>query len=231
MRLVDLSPSIAPTTPGWPGDARYARELRWSVAEGDSVTVATFTTSGHIGSHVDAPKHVREQGAAIEDVSIEHCIGPCLVLDVADLVDAGQQPHGHASFQAIRKRIQAISGDAVVERILLRHYRDSREGWDDHMPGLDPDFVTWFGAQGGKLIGVDLDSFDPMHSTELPAHHAAIDAGIVMLEGLALSAAPQGLAELFAPPVRWEGADAAPVRAVLRVAGEPNASAVLSERP
>jgi len=85
------------------------------------------------------------------------------------------------------------------------------------MPGLDPELVEWFGAQGGRLLGIDLDSFDPTDSKELPAHHAALTHGVVILEGLDLGPAPEGVSELMALPVPWLGADAAPVRAVLRL--------------
>src|SRR5690606_30067737 len=106
-----------------------------------------------------------------------------------------------------------------VERVLLRHARptESRAAeWDPGAPGIDPAFMDWFGDQGGLLVGIDLVSFDPVESTELLAHRAGLAAGTVLLEGLDLSEAPIGWAEVIALPLPWRGADASPVRAVLR---------------
>ena len=217
MRVIDLSPPLSAATPHWPGDQPVERKPHWSIAAGDSVNVATTTTSSHIGAHIDAPSHVRDGAPAIEGTPLDACIGPCLVVDVADLIDRSVEPHRPAPASEVIRRVQRLASGAKAERLLLRHRAEPTQRWDPHMPGLDPALVRWFGTQGARLIGIDLDSFDPASSAELPAHHEAIASGIVILEGLDLSAAPQGPAELFAPPIPWTGCDAAPVRAVLRV--------------
>lgn len=216
VRYVDISPQIAVDTAVWPGDREFQRDARWSLAAGDSVSVSTITTTTHIGAHIDAPSHVREGAPGIESTPIDACLGKCLVADVSDLVDREVWPHGFALADRVRVRITKFFGqDGPVERLLLRHRSAAMMRWDPHTPGVDPELIRWFGEQGGRLLGLDLASFDPERSTELPAHHAAIDAGIVMLEGLDLSRASEGVAQLSALPVPWFGADAAPVRAVL----------------
>ena len=232
MPLYDLSPIVTPETPHWPGDQDFTRAERWRIADGSSVNVGTVTTTSHIGAHIDAPAHVVDGAATAEAIPLDACIGDCLVIDVADLVDRTVTPHGPAPVAAIRARIAqllqrtqqtapahpaaASAGPMAVERVLLRHRSAPGNDWLPDSPGLDPEFVTWFAGQGGRLIGIDLDSFDPLTSKELPAHHAAIAGGVVMLEGLALAAVPEGVGDLAALPVAWAGADAAPVRAVLR---------------
>ena len=59
-------------------------------------------------------------------------------------------------------------------------------------------------------------SLDPEDSKDLPAHHAVRRAGMAILEGLVLDAADEGRYEIIALPLKIEGADASPVRAVLR---------------
>jgi len=63
---------------------------------------------------------------------------------------------------------------------------------------------------------VDAPSLDPEDSKDLPAHHAVRRAGLAILEGLVLDAAGEGRYEIIALPLKIEGADASPVRAVLR---------------
>lgn len=219
VRYIDISPQIEAGTPVWPGDHGFQRESRWTLEAGDSVTVSTVTTTTHVGAHIDAPSHVIQGAPSVESTPIEACIGSCLVVDVSDLVDRTLQPHGFAQAAEVRARIAAMTEQdpacGAIERLLLRHRAEHTAQWDAQTPGVDPELIEWFGEQGGRLLGLDLDSFDPERSTALAAHHAAIEAGIVMLEGLDLSVATEGTAQLFALPIPWLGADAAPVRAVL----------------
>ena len=66
-----------------------------------------------------------------------------------------------------------------------------------------------------KLFGTDFHSVDPMDSPTLDAHRALWEMGAVILEELDLSRVADGRYELFALPLKLEGMDAAPVRAVL----------------
>ena len=60
---------------------------------------------------------------------------------------------------------------------------------------------------------------DAPDATDLPAHRALARAGIAIVESLALAGIGTGRYEFLALPLRWSGADASPVRAVLRRAG------------
>src|SRR3546814_7900534 len=69
---------------------------------------------------------------------------------------------------------------------------------------------------GVRLIGTDAASLDPEQSKTLDAHHAVKAADMRILEGLVLDDVPPGRYELVALPLRIVGADASPVRAILR---------------
>lgn len=220
MRIIDISPAVDAGSPVWPGDVSFGIEPNWSIDAGDSVTVGTLRTTAHIGAHIDAPSHVIAGAPSADAIPLEACIGACLVFDVSDLVEGGKSPRGQAPADAVRERIARLAGGARVERLLLRHFAPgahSVQDWDQDIPGVDPELMRWFGEQGGRLVGLDLASFDPVVCPELPAHRAGLDRGVVLLEGLDLSNAPEGEAELIALPLPWRGADASPVRAVLRV--------------
>jgi arylformamidase len=60
---------------------------------------------------------------------------------------------------------------------------------------------------------------DHRDSKTLDAHKALLAGGVAILENLDLSHAPTGVHEVIAFPLRIEGADASPVRAVLRMIG------------
>ncbi|WP_181064380.1 cyclase family protein [Pseudoclavibacter sp. AY1F1] len=219
--LHDLTTPVDALTPPWPGDQPFRRASRWSIEAGDAVNVDTVTTTTHIGTHIDAPSHVRSGGHSIDRTPLDACIGDCLIVDVRPLVGVSTSPHGFAPLTLVRSRIAALARGvgreaSSIKRVLLRHRDAPVSTWDGQTPGLDPAFVQWFGDHGGRLIGIDLLSFDPETSKMLPAHSAAIDAGVVMLEGLDLTRVPEGFGDLIALPALWIGADAAPVRAVFR---------------
>ncbi len=80
-----------------------------------------------------------------------------------------------------------------------------------------PALVSLLARAGIVLYGSDAPSMDHADSEELPGHNALLVAGIAILEGLDLSATPDGAYELVALPLKIAGGDGSPVRAVLRV--------------
>jgi arylformamidase len=77
-------------------------------------------------------------------------------------------------------------------------------------------------AHGGtRLIGVDVPSVDPETSKDLPSHMACNRHDIRIVENLALADVAPGDYELIALPLKLQGLDAAPVRAVLRRPSRP----------
>ena len=70
-------------------------------------------------------------------------------------------------------------------------------------------------ADGGiALVGTDASSIAPYEDAVLP-HQELLLAGVPILEGLDLSGVPDGNYILAAFPLKLEGLEAAPVRAVL----------------
>jgi arylformamidase len=94
-----------------------------------------------------------------------------------------------------------------VERVLLR------AGGAGH---LTRDVAQLLIERRVRLVGIDSLSVDIEGDPEMPVHVALSRAGIAILECLQLRDAPPGDYELVALPLKIEGADASPVRAVLR---------------
>jgi arylformamidase len=102
------------------------------------------------------------------------------------------------------------------------------EDFNTDFASLSAELVEHLHGRGVILIGIDTPSVDPFDSADLPAHKAFLRCDMAILEGLALARVPEGRYELIALPLRLEGFDASPVRAVLRSAegeGEANQEA------
>jgi arylformamidase len=105
----------------------------------------------------------------------------------------------------------------ATPRVLLRTYaRAPQERWDARFPAVAADAIEALAAAGVRLIGVDTPSLDPQESKTMDAHLAVRRHRLAILEGLVLDDVAEGDYELVALPLKLEGLDAAPVRAVLR---------------
>ena len=204
-RLWDISQTLRPALPVWPGDTAFSHRPRWSMADGSPVNVAAFETTVHAGAHADAPLHYHLGGASAAEVGLDAYIGPC---EVVDATDCG-----------------AVIGREFVERvlpapevrILFRTFkRFPLDAWPESFTAVDPGAIAYLASRGVVLIGVDAPSLDPQSSKTMDAHKAILAADMRVLEGLVLDDAPPGRYELIALPLKLAGLDASPVRAVLR---------------
>jgi len=141
---------------------------------------------------------------------VDAFVGPCTVIAL---------PETHVVTEDISiDLLRTMLGDAVrPARLLLRTGRTVALG---HFPGdwptLSPEAAEWLVQRGLRLWGMDAPSVDRRESKTLPVHHALLGRGAFVLENLDLRAVFPGHYELMAAPVAITGADAAPVRALLR---------------
>jgi len=214
--LYDISVPMSARTPEWPGDQRFDCGWTCRLDKGDSVNLAAVTTSLHVGTHADAPLHVHDGWPASESLTVSAFVGPCVVLSL---------PAAHIAVQEVDTSMLAALLEAqghrdIPARMLLRTGRSVAAGvFPEDWPTLSADTATWLVSQGLVLWGVDAPSVDTRHSKTLDVHHALLGRGAFVLENLDLRAVEPGDYELLAAPLSMEGADAAPVRALLRAGG------------
>ena len=106
------------------------------------------------------------------------------------------------------------------ERILLKT-RNSRDAWKGN--GFVEDFVylsteaaEWLAKRRVRSVGIDYLSVGGYKKNGAAVHHALLDAGVWIIEGLDLSRAPAGPCELICLPLKLVGSDGSPARAILR---------------
>jgi arylformamidase len=204
MRLIDISRPLFVGMPVWPGDTEYQFKLVWTKEESGSVNVGQVLLSTHTGTHIDAPYHFDENGKKVHELDLSLYVGTVRVVHL---------PH--------RESIGASDLEGIdlkgVKRLIIR-----TDSWTDptrfpqSITYMRPDLAPFLGEKGVQLLGLDVPSVDPIDSKELPVHHALHRQGIHILEGAFLSDVEEGDYELIALPLKLEGADGSPVRAVLR---------------
>ena len=198
---IDISRPLHPRIPVWPGDRPFELEQRRE----PGFVLSSFSTTCHVGTHLDAPMHFDETAVGVEGVSLARCVGPAEVVPMR-MSNGALTP-------------QDLPGDWVpsTSRVLVRTDSYPLDGEiEDGFAGLSADLVHWFADRGVELLGIDTPSVDIYASGDLPAHHTLLARGLNWIEGLWLDAAEPGAYLLIALPILLEGAEAAPVRAILR---------------
>jgi arylformamidase len=169
------------------------------------VTVSRFETTVHAGTHADAPLHYSQGAASAAELALDAYMGPCRVVD-------GRGQGGMLTAAFIRHNVHEPPA-----RVLFRTFeRFPRDQWVDGFTAIDAEAIEALAAMGVRLVGVDSPSLDPQASKTMDAHRAVLAADMRVLEGLVLDDPPAGDYELIALPLKLEGLDASPVRAVLR---------------
>lgn len=204
----DLSHDLSSGQP-YPGDPPASVTPHATMAE-DGYRVAALACSTHSGTHVDAPSHLRADGASLGDFDVSAFRFDARVVDCTDLGDREPIP---------APRVPAAPG---ADLVVFHTGFATRWGDDDY---FDHPFLAAETAQrcaeAGCAVGLDAPSVDPTPTARAgddepsgyPAHHALLAAGLPILENL------RGLADLpervvvHAYPLPVD-ADGAPARVV-----------------
>jgi arylformamidase len=180
----------------YPGDPEFAITRVLSLAAGDVANVSEMQLGVHTGTHVDAPLHFVEGADTVEELDLGVLVGPAQVVEVSGPGD--------------------IEADAVPEgseRVLFKTRNSAAwkhdEFYDDYA-SITPQAAERLVDAGVRLVGVDYLSVGNAET-----HATLLRAGAIALEGLDLSKVDPGTYELVCLPLKLEGADGAPARAVL----------------
>jgi arylformamidase len=204
MKLIDISRPLTTGMPVWPGDTPVTFSFSARKTLGSDANVGRITMSLHAGTHADAAYHYNESGLRIDEMPLDLFVGPARVVDI--------RPHA-----LITPALLADIDFTDTPRVLFRS-----DTWTDmtSFPTtwamLDEETPAWLTAHGVRLIGLDVPSVDTLTSAGMPMHHVIDRAGLFILENLDLRDVAAGIYDLIALPLRIQGADGSPIRAVLQ---------------
>jgi arylformamidase len=205
-RIYDISVPIRSGGLVYPGNPEIEITLQQAVAKGAGANVSLLRFGSHTGTHADAARHFFDDGQPVDEIPLERLIGPALLVSFADDVRAV----GAAELKA-----QDIKGH---KRVLLRTRNSallSRKDFVRDYTYLAPDGADYLVEKGVEVVGIDYLSIEQFHSGHHKTHRTLLAKSVVILEGLDLSVPPPGVYQLICLPLRIEGCDGAPARAVL----------------
>jgi arylformamidase len=209
MRIYDVSLTISPDLPVWPGDPAISLERVQKMEDGANANVTQMNLGAHVGTHVDAPFHFLGGDApTVEQLSLSLLTGRAYVLHLPD-------------------EVEVITAEILVKanipsrtrRLLFKTRNSGFWARNDHdfqtgFVGLSTDAAQFIVDKGIRLVGIDYLSIAP-YKQGAPTHRVLLEAGVVILEGLNLSEVSPGRYTLYCLPLKLAGSDGAPARAIL----------------
>jgi arylformamidase len=144
---------------------------------------------------VDAPYHFYADGATVDALPLEKLIGYAYVAD-------HEGELGAADAERILRAAEASSPEAA-RRILIRGNAVLTEAG-----------AKVFAGAGIALFGNESQTVGP-ENAPMQVHRIMLGAEVVLLEGIRLAQAEEGVWFLHAAPLNLGGADGAPCRATL----------------
>lgn len=203
---IDISVPLSPGVVRWPGDREFEIRREAAIERGDECNLSWFSMCAHTGTHVDAPLHYLAGGAPMDAVPFDALVGRVRVVETAAVQIGAEQ--------------LAEFGVAAGERILLKT-RNSAVVWHGRpftweFAHLTPGGARFLGERGVRLVGIDYLSIGGEGEAGAETHRILLEGGVWILEGVCLQGVAAGNYELVCLPLRIEGIEGAPARAILR---------------
>lgn len=208
MRTYDISLTLKPELPVWPGDPPISLERASKIAAGDVANVTHLSMGAHVGTHVDAPYHFLDGHPTVDQIPLNLLTGRAYVLELDDQVDL-----------ITAEVLERAEVPPRTRRLLFKtrnsqYWERGLEEFQTDFVGVSADAAQYLVDRSVKLVGVDYLSVAP-YNDSVPTHQILLKAGVVVVEGLNLSEVSQGRYTLYCLPIKIGGADGAPARAIL----------------
>jgi len=200
---IDITVPLTTDMLTWSTHEQFEAVTRETVHNDRRTRVTNLRLGTHTGTHVDSPFHFDVGDQTADQLSLDVLMGPARVIDLRGIV-------------AITAENLAAADIAGADRVILK--TDGSQ-WirTGPFPKVPPHLTEGAAAvliqQGIRLLGIDTLSVD--HPESGAVHLALLNAGVIILETIDLSAVEPGDYHLTCLPLRLPY-DGAPARAVLR---------------
>ena len=231
-RIVDLTYAFDANSVYWPTAEQFKLETDFEgmTDKGYYYSAYRYSAAEHGGTHLDSPVHFAKGRYTVDQLPLEHLMGPAIVIDVTE--KCATNPDylvSVADFENWEKRNGKIPAGTIV---LLRtgfgkFYPDRKKylGTDErgaevvaklHFPGLDPVAARWITTNRSiKAIGLDTASIDYGQSTLFESHRALFEKNVPAFENVAnLDQLPAKGFSVIALPMKIKGGSGGPLRII-----------------
>lgn len=199
--IIDLSVALNEQTPIYPGDPATKIEPAGVLAK-DGYCDHYISVGTHVGTHIDAPKHMLEDGVSLDKIPIEQFVGRGCYVDVTD-----------GNFDSV-KNTDIQAGDIVLLHTSMSdRYHDAV--YFEEYPAMSDEVANYLASKKVKMVGVDACSVD--NKDGFPIHKILLGGNVLIIENLTnLSKLAGKRFDVYALPINLQ-IDGAPARVIAKV--------------
>lgn len=202
MQLIDLSVSINESTPVYPGDPATKIQPA-GILEKDGYEDHYVCIGTHVGTHVDAPRHMVANSKSLDQISVDAFVGRGVYIKIENKKFEIEQV----------KRADIQEGDIVLFHTGMSDvYHDSE--YYENYPAITEDIANYLVEKKIKMVGVDMCSVD---HEPFPVHRILLKNDILIIENLTNLAMLEGNKfQVYALPIKLQ-IDGAPARVIAEI--------------
>src|SRR5262245_10472720 len=166
----------------------------------------------HSGTHMDAPLHFAAGDGTVDRISLDRCLGPAWVADLA-----GTPPRALitvADLGGVARQVRP--GDGLLLRTGWSARADQPQIYRDDLPRVSRELAEWCVDRRVRLLGVEPPSVADVNNLDevRVIHRTLLGGGVIIVEGLTnLDALRHERVFFAAVPLKIDGGDGSPCRA------------------
>lgn len=208
MKIIDISVPLDQNLPAWPGSTGFSRTQKSEKQpRGGIVRNSRIRCDVHAGTHIDAPAHHLPDGATTDMLPLDTLIGVTTVIDVQDVSSVTADLLEHAKIPPGTTRLLIRTSNSKL-------WESAGNRFVRTYVGIKPDAAEWIVRNTIRLVGIDYLSVQCFNDGP-ETHSILLGAGVIIVEGLNLTAVSPGLYHLICLPLSIPGSEGAPARAVV----------------
>lgn len=180
--------------------------------ERDGWNARTLHLYSHAGTHMDAQTHFAAGPETIDQIPLEHCMGPAWVVKLDGLQPKALIAIAHLG--TVATKFQA--GESLLLRTDWSRHVDNPQYYRDYFPRLGEELARWCVEKKVNLLGVEPPSVADVNNREelTRIHRILLGGGVTIVEGLTnLDALREPRVFFAALPLKIDGGDGCPCRA------------------
>ncbi len=205
-KVLDVSVTLRKGLASWPGEDFWSFDPVHRMDEGGPCNVSKISMGCHTGTHVDAPWHFGKSAETVEAIPMNRLVIGARVLDLTRVKKAITRVDLEGKLEGVRAILFKTTNSGKLERL---------EPFDTDFVHLDATAADYLVEKKILTVGVDYLSVEGFHAQNAPVHHRLLGADVFIVEGLDLSNVEPKDYLFVVLPLKIQGADGAPARAIL----------------
>lgn len=219
--IVDLSHALESTMPQYAEGHPFLLQKLTDYSDG--YLSYGFSTSEHLGTHVDAPRHFWPSGRSIDRITLSELTGRAAVINVVE--ESRRNPDYELTMDDLRAwelKYGPIKRNSIVvlrtgwesKWYRPKEFMNKDKAGTMHSPGFSCDVVDYLAhSRAVRALGTDTLSIDPGRSESYCAHKVLLKTDKYAIEGLTnLEKLPAQGATIVVSPLKIAGGSGAPAR-------------------